>query len=56
LFFALLIQVLMDSEIIRIAAIIKRSSGLKLFGASVKITIILKMVYGFAVKVFLKVR
>ena len=44
----------MDSEMIRIAAIIKRSSGLKLFGASVKITIMLKMVYGFAVKVSFK--
>jgi hypothetical protein len=44
----------MDNEMIRIAAMINRSSGLKLFGASVKITIMLKMVYGFAVKVSFK--
>ena len=41
----------MDNEIIRIAAMINKSSGLKLFGASVNTAIILEMVYGFAVKV-----
>ncbi len=44
----------MESEMISIAAMINKSSGLNELGASVKITIMLKMVYGFAVKVSFK--